>query len=120
MIRRSIRFDAGPPQTGLQTLDIAGDPNYRVDPYTDDVIKRLVELRRHIKQQRQQAEADGDSATEARPDAIELGLKIATPSNSRMAAPAPPTSVTWSRFQVRGPIMAATPNGRWRFSEFEC
>ena len=77
VILRSILFEAGPPQARLRLLDVAGDPAYRVEPYEDDAIQRLVELRRHVKRHEQRVEADGDAAAAARLDSIQLALKIA-------------------------------------------
>ncbi|MBN2113691.1 MAG: hypothetical protein JW785_06140 [Acidimicrobiia bacterium] len=76
-VLRSIRFTAGPPQAALRPLDIAGDPNYRVNPYTDNGVRRLVELRAHFKTLRDQARNAGDEAAYRRFDAIQQGLKIA-------------------------------------------
>ncbi|MHB8459730.1 MAG: hypothetical protein ACYDAK_02940 [Candidatus Limnocylindrales bacterium] len=44
-ILRVIRFCPKGPQANLQSIDVAGDPRYRVDPLADDFVRRLVELR---------------------------------------------------------------------------
>jgi hypothetical protein len=48
-IRRAIAFNPGPPQPALRSINIAGDPAYRVDPAKDDFYKRLIELRQRFK-----------------------------------------------------------------------
>jgi hypothetical protein len=76
-VLRCIRFYPGPPQQGLEALDIAGNPRYRVDPSLEDAIRRLVELRAETKQDRKVAETAGDSSRAAWLDSVQLGLKIA-------------------------------------------
>lgn len=47
----AITFEAAAPQEGLQPIDIAGNPSYRVDPYKDDFFKRVIELRQATKRE---------------------------------------------------------------------
>jgi hypothetical protein len=60
-IEEAITFEPGPPQQDLQTVQILGREDYRVDPNTDDLFVRLIDLR--------------DAAKE-RGDPIEKTLKI--------------------------------------------
>lgn len=73
-ILRVLRFRPLAPQVGLQPIDIAGDPAYRVDSYADDVIRRLVELRTSLRAEAKEAQARGDdrlaAELRARADAL--------------------------------------------------
>ncbi len=51
-IEEALIFSPGPPQEGLKPIDLFGDPDYRVDPATEDVFKRLVDLRDAAKARR--------------------------------------------------------------------
>ena len=44
-----LRFTAEGTQGGLEPIDIAGNPDYRVDPNHEDFIRRLVELRADVR-----------------------------------------------------------------------
>ena len=46
---RAIRFLAKAPQPNLRAVEIAGNPEFRVNPYKDDFYKRVIELRRRVK-----------------------------------------------------------------------
>lgn len=70
------------PQPGLNAINVAGNPDYRVDPYTDDYYRRLIELRNDVKQRRQTARAAGDHPLAARLDAEQQGMKITASSTS--------------------------------------
>jgi hypothetical protein len=48
-IQRALRFRPKEIQTGLRSILIAGNPEFRVDPSRDDFYKLLVELRSSIK-----------------------------------------------------------------------
>ena len=75
-IRRAIGFRAGPPQADLQPVDLMGNPAYRVDPATEDVFRRLIELRVELKRKRDEAKAAGDEAVAEQYDQQQLALKI--------------------------------------------
>jgi hypothetical protein len=45
-VLEAITFAAGKPQEGLRPIDIAGNPDYHIEPYEDDFFKRLIELRK--------------------------------------------------------------------------
>ena len=48
-ILEAINFSPREPQAGLQSISIAGNSNYRVDPTKDDFFRRLIDLRTSIK-----------------------------------------------------------------------
>lgn len=48
-IIRAITFTPRDQQMGLMPIDFAGNPEYRVDPRTDDLFKRVIEFRNDIK-----------------------------------------------------------------------
>ncbi len=48
-ILEAISFEPGPAQYGLKPIDLFGNPAYRVDPLTEDVFSRLVDLRDEAK-----------------------------------------------------------------------
>jgi hypothetical protein len=72
-----LRFTPLDPQPRLQPIDVAGNPAHRIDPYTDDLIKRLIELRAITKQAMRDAERRGAQELAAELDAIQQGMKIA-------------------------------------------
>ena len=77
-ILEAITFEPGAPQEGLRPIDIAGNPDYHIEPYEDDFFKRLIELRKAT-----QARKGG--ATGAELDSLDTeqnALKIAANSVS--------------------------------------
>ncbi len=48
-IEEALKFEPGPPQSGLQPIDLFGKPEFRVDPKADDVFTRLIDLRDEAK-----------------------------------------------------------------------
>jgi DNA polymerase elongation subunit (family B) len=44
-----MRFNPKEAQQNLQPINILGNPDYAVNPYTDDFYKRVIELRQHTK-----------------------------------------------------------------------
>ena len=46
---RAIRFLAKQPQPSLRAVEIAGNREFRVDPYKNDFYKRVIELRQRVK-----------------------------------------------------------------------
>ena len=46
---RAIRFSAKLAQSNLRPIEIAGNPEFRVNPYKNDFYKRVIELRRRVK-----------------------------------------------------------------------
>ena len=74
---RAIRFAPKPPQDGLRGLKIAGHAEYAVDPYEDDFYKRVIELRRRVKAELEDAERrDANSQETKNLDMDQLALKI--------------------------------------------
>ena len=77
-IVEAVSFAPGPIQSGLRAIDIAGNPEYRVDPNTTDFFKRVIELRQAVKQRRDNATGD----ERARLDTEQNSLKICANSTS--------------------------------------
>jgi hypothetical protein len=77
-IVEALSFVPGPVQDGLRPIDIAGNPECRVDPMTSDFFKRVIELRQSIK--RRMAGASGDERM--RLDTEQNALKICANSTS--------------------------------------
>ena len=48
-VLEALSFTPGPIQSGLRPIDIAGNPEYCVDPVTTDFFKRVIELRQSVK-----------------------------------------------------------------------
>ncbi|RIJ66172.1 hypothetical protein D1604_09620 [Brevundimonas sp. LPMIX5] len=74
----AVAYSPGPMQAGLCPVNIAGNPEYRVDPATTDFFKRMIELRQSIKVRR-------DAASGGERDELEIeqnALKIAANSTS--------------------------------------
>lgn len=77
-ILKAITFEPKEPQESLNPINIAGNPDYRIDPYKDDLFKRLIDLRNEVKERREQfSEADRSNL-----DAEQLALKIIANSTS--------------------------------------
>lgn len=74
----AVAYSPGPMQAGLHSVDIAGNPDYRVDPATTNFFQRMIELRQSIKIRRDAA--SGDERDEL--DIEQNALKIAANSTS--------------------------------------
>ena len=48
-IVEAIAFSPGRPQPGLKAIDFNGNPEYRIDPYSMDLFKHIIELRQSVK-----------------------------------------------------------------------
>ena len=70
-IIQAIAFDPLEAQADLQPVDIAGRPEYRVDP-GEDFYRRVIDLRQSVKERRDVATGDEKSAL----DSEQLALKI--------------------------------------------
>jgi len=71
-VLRAIAFEPNNPQDNLVAVNIAGDPNFRVEPKAEDFYKRLIELRAATK-------AKISNATKSEADSLrsmQLALKI--------------------------------------------
>ena len=75
VVVRAIRFTPGPIQHGMRPINIAGQDDFKIDPYGEDFIQRLIELRAHAKIERDEAKGSGDPDAELW-EAIQHGLKI--------------------------------------------
>jgi hypothetical protein len=73
---RVLRFSPQARQNGLRPVDLNGDPRYRVDPTSEDLIKRLVELRQELKGEAKTALEGGDPEQAQLLEGLSLGLKI--------------------------------------------
>jgi hypothetical protein len=71
-VLKAIRFEPDGVQSGLRPIQIAGNPEYRIEPSTDDFYRCLIDLRSSIKAQiNRAAEAD-----KPRLESEQLALKI--------------------------------------------
>lgn len=77
-IIEAISFKAGPVQSGLKPINIAGNPAYRVDPNITDFFKRTIEMRQSIKRRMKGASEE----ERARLDTEQNSLKICANSTS--------------------------------------
>ena len=74
---RAVRFSAKRAQAGLRTVEIAGEADYRVAPDKNDFYKRVIELRRRVKGDLEDAERlDPESQEVKNLDMNQLALKI--------------------------------------------
>jgi hypothetical protein len=69
---KAVSFEAGAQQEGLDSIRIAGNPDYEVDPATNDFYRRLIDLRSSIKVKMKSAAPEEREAL----DALQLALKI--------------------------------------------
>lgn len=74
-VLRALRFEPLGTQSGLQPVDVGGDSHYRVDPYKDDLIRRLVELRTDVRSDRAEADRSGDANRAAQLDGMQRAMK---------------------------------------------
>lgn len=68
----AVAYSPGPMQAGLRPVDIAGNPDYRVDPATTDFFKRMIELRQSIKIRRDAATGDERDQLDIEQNAIKI------------------------------------------------
>ena len=74
---RAVRFSAKQAQSGLRPVEIAGEAEYRVIPDINDFYKRVIELRRRVKGDLDDAKRrDPDSQEVKNLDMNQLALKI--------------------------------------------
>jgi hypothetical protein len=74
---RAVRFSAKQAQTGLRPIEIAGEAEYRVIPDKNDFYKRVIELRRRVKGDLNDAERRAPDSQEVKNlDMNQLALKI--------------------------------------------
>ncbi len=77
-----VRFRPLAPQEGLRSVEVASQAAYRIDPYRDDLIKRMVELRAEVRQDLAQARQDNDQSLAALLDSAQQGMKVTANSVS--------------------------------------
>lgn len=77
-ILKAIGFEPGEPQKGLRSVNIAGNSDYRIDPYKDDFYRRVIDLRATAKARLKNA----DPSERAALDSEQLSLKILANSMS--------------------------------------
>lgn len=70
----AVAYSPGPMQTGLCSVDIAGNPEYRVDPAKIDFFKRMIELRQSIKIRRDAASGDERDQLDIEQNAIKIAI----------------------------------------------
>jgi hypothetical protein len=78
----AIRFRPRDPQEGLRPFDIAGNPDCRVNPYTDDFYTRLIELRTETKARGDNAKREGNNTLAGRLEGEQQSLKITANATS--------------------------------------
>ena len=81
-IIKALSFIPKAAQENLKPINIAGNSEYRVDPYHDDFFRRLIELRSKAKQQLDIAKSSGNCDREAQLHTEQLALKITANSTS--------------------------------------
>jgi transcriptional regulator with XRE-family HTH domain len=75
-IVRALRFAPVGQQADLRSLAVVGNPTYRVDPVTDDLYRRVIDLRSEVKGDLKVARDAGEQDPAARLDSEQLALKI--------------------------------------------
>jgi hypothetical protein len=81
-VRAVLRFSAHGVQPGLKPVEVAGNPDYRVDPTEDDFVRRLVELRAEVKTNAKTARRAGDDALAVELDAVQQAMKATANATS--------------------------------------
>src|ERR1019366_6001485 len=79
---QAVRYTPRHPQYDLQPFNVAGNPEYHVDPYTDDFYVRLIDLRGEVKRKAAAAKVAGDAALAERLDGEQQSLKITASATS--------------------------------------
>jgi hypothetical protein len=81
-VLKARRFDPVGVQEGLESICVAGNPEYRVDPVHDDFYRRLIDLRREVKEKEKQARRAGDHNLADRLKAEAQALKLCANATS--------------------------------------
>jgi transcriptional regulator with XRE-family HTH domain len=81
-VLRAIRFEPVGVQKDLQSVDIAGNSEYHIDPCGDDLYKRLIDLRSEVKTAQKAARKTSDEVKAAELDAEQQALKICANATS--------------------------------------
>ena len=77
-ILQAITFYPREAQSDLRTINIAGNPEYRIDPYVDDFYRRVIDLRSTVKRRLREA----DQCERTTLDSAQQTLKILANSMS--------------------------------------
>jgi DNA polymerase elongation subunit (family B) len=75
-VLEALRFEPLGTQAALEPIDIAGNPDFRVDPQKDDLYKRVIDLRSEVKEHLKEARRTGDESGVVRLDAEQKALKL--------------------------------------------
>ncbi len=78
----ALRFEPVGMQSGLGPIDLAGNPDYRIDPDSDDFYKRLIDLRSEVKSKQKAAQRAGKEEIAARLGAEQMALKLCANATS--------------------------------------
>jgi hypothetical protein len=81
-VLQAIRFYPVGVQEGLKPWNIFGNPDYRVDPVTDDFYQRLIDLRTDVRASETRAKREGDIELADRLDVEQNGMKITANATS--------------------------------------
>ncbi len=73
---RALRFVVREPQPTMRPLNVLGREAYRVDPYADDLYRKLVDLRAEVRREAETAKRAADVLRAAQLDAEQQRLKI--------------------------------------------
>jgi transcriptional regulator with XRE-family HTH domain len=76
VVLEALRFELVGTQADLAPIDIAGNPDYRVDPHTDDLYRRVIDLRSEVKERREEARESRNESEVAKLDAEQKALKL--------------------------------------------
>lgn len=94
-ILEAVAFVPGERQAGLKVVNVSGKAGYRVDPATDDLYKRVIELRHSVKVTMKSASSDDQAAMDTEQNALKIlanatsyGIFVEVNVNRR-AAPVP-------------------------------
>ncbi len=68
----AITFSPKEPQSGLKTVMIAGNPDYRVEPANDDFFKRLIDLRTAVRAKLKTSTALNRDALDSEQQALKI------------------------------------------------
>ncbi len=75
-VLEALRFEPVGTQANLTPIDIAGTPEYCVDPLKDDLYRRVIDLRSEVKERMKEARKSGGDSEVARLDAEQKALKL--------------------------------------------
>lgn len=71
-ILEAVSFVPGEIQSGLQSINVSGKTDYSVNPVTDDLFKRVIELRQSVKEKMNAASSDERIALDTEQNALKI------------------------------------------------